>query len=579
MDYEKSNGDFSPNNDENFAEEENFTALVDGSLKTPEVGEIIKGTVIEVRNDLVFVDINYKTEGYFPIGEAKDKEGNVTVNVGDEIYVMFVKINQAGEVVLSKEKADKAKLWEMLQEAYEKGLPVKGRIVKRVKGGFEVDLGTKAFMPGSHADVKPLENPDSIVGLDDHFKILKFSRQKLNVVVSRRDYIQEELNRRRRELLDSLKEGDVVEGKVKNITQYGAFIDLGGLDGLLHVSDMSYGKVSHPKEIVSVGDVIKVKVIRFDREKERVSLGLKQLKPDPWSTIKERYHEGQKVNGVVTNITKYGAFVEIEEGVEGLLHISEMSWSKKLRSPSEILSIGDRIEVVILSIEEKMKKMSLGLKQLSPNPWEEIKKKYPVDSVVEGTVKSVTDFGIFVDVGEEIDGLVHISDLSWNERIKHPAELYRKGDRVKAKVLRIEPEANKFSLGIKQLREDPWKNIGERYSKGGIVTGKVTSIADFGAFVELEDGIEGLVRLGEIADKKIEKPSDVLSIGDVVTAMILFVDEKERKIALSIKAYQKMLEKKEMEEFMKSETREEVTVLGEALKGLKDKLKLSNENN
>ncbi|RMG60799.1 MAG: 30S ribosomal protein S1 [Deltaproteobacteria bacterium] len=579
MDYEKDNGEVSPDEKEEVTNGEDFSLLVDSTLKRPVTGEVIRGTVVEVRDDYVFVDINYKTEGFFPTSEARDSEGNVTVKVGDEVHVMCVRFTSKGEVILSKEKADKVKLWEKLQEAYETGKPVPGRVTKKIKGGYEVDLGARAFMPSSHADLKPLSDPESIIGLEDEFKILKFSRQKLNIVVSRKERIIEEREKKKEELLATLKEGDVVEGRVKNITDYGAFIDLGGLDGLLHVTDMSYGRVSHPKEVVSVGDVVRVKVIRFDREKERISLGLKQLKPDPWTLVREKYTEGQRVSGVVTNITKYGAFIEVEEGVEGLLHISEMSWSKKLKNPSEILSIGDRVEVVILSIEEGKKKMSLGLKQLLPNPWDAIKEKYPVGSVVEGTVKSITDFGIFVDLGEEIDGLVHVSDLSWNERIKHPAELYRKGDRIKAKVLRIDPENNKFSLGIKQLREDPWKNIGERYRKGMVITGKVTSLADFGAFVELEEGVEGLLRTPEISESRVEKPQDVLKIGEVVTALITSVDEKEKKISLSIRAYQRMLEKKEMEEYMKKESSEEVTVLGEALKSLKDKLNLTNENN
>jgi small subunit ribosomal protein S1 len=393
-------------------------------------------------------------------------------------------------------------------------------------------------------------------------------------VVSRRAYLEEKMKGRRKEILDSLHDGDVLEGEAKNITDYGVFIDLGGIDGLMHITDMSYGKISHPSELVKVGDHLRVKVIRFDRERERVSLGLKQMKPDPWSVVGEKYSEDQRVFGVVTNITKYGAFIEIEEGVEGLLHISEMSWSKKMKNPSDILSIGDRVEVVLLRISDKMHKISLGLKQLTPNPWEILKEKYPEGSVGEGTVKSITDFGVFVDLGEEIDGLVHISDMSWNQRIKHPAEMYRKGDKIQVKVLKIDHETQKFSLGIKQLKEDPWLNIGQRYRKGAIVTGKVTSLADFGAFVELEEGIEGLVHISEISSGTVKSPSDVLKIGDVVTALITSVDTDKRKLSLSIKSYQRVEEKKEMAAYIEGDN-DVISVLGEALK---EKLKIEGDN-
>ncbi len=557
-------------------EEESFSSLFEQSLQTLETGEIVKGKVMAILSDLVAVDINYKTEGFFPSAEALDKNGNVFLKEGDEVHVLVERIDsKSGMVILSKEKADKTKLWDDLQDAYEEGKFVRGVITNKVKGGFEVDIGSKAFLPGSQADIRQVKNPDSLIGIEDHFKILKFSRQKVNIVVSRRAYLEEILKTRKEELLGSLKEGDVVEGRVKNITDYGVFIDLGGLDGLMHITDISYGKISHPSEVVKVGDVIEVKVIRFDREKRRVSLGLKQLRPDPWSLLSQRYGEGDKLYGVVTNITKYGAFIEIEEGVEGLLHISEMSWSKNLKSPSDILSIGDRVEVVALKINEKMRKISLGLKQLSPNPWEILREKFPEGSIVEGKVKNLTDFGIFVDLGEEIDGLVHISDLSWNQRIKHPAEMYRKGDKLEVRVLKINQENQKFSLGIKQLKEDPWSNIRERYKRGAMVTGRVTSIADFGAFIELEEGIEGLVHLTEISEDKITSPSDVVKIGDVVTALITGVDPQKRKISLSIKLYQKRLEKKEIEAYI-NKNDEDISVLGEALK---EKLKLKEDNN
>jgi small subunit ribosomal protein S1 len=557
-------------------EEEDFSSLFEKSLSTLETGEIVKGKVMAILSDVIAVDINYKTEGFFPVVEAVDESGDVVLKEGDEVHVLVERIDsRSGMVILSKEKADKTKLWDTLQEAYEEGTFIKGIIISKVKGGFEVDIGSKAFLPGSQADIRQVKNPDILIGIEDSFKILKFSRQKVNIVVSRRAYLEDVLRSKKENLLNTLREGDVVEGRVKNITDYGVFIDLGGLDGLMHITDISYGKISHPSEVVKVGDVIKVKVIRFDREKRRVSLGMKQLRPDPWTLVREKYREGDKLYGVVTNITKYGAFIEIQEGVEGLLHISEMSWSKNLKSPGDILSIGDRVEVVALKIDEKMRKISLGLKQLSPNPWEILKEKFPEGSIVEGKVKNLTDFGIFVELGEEIDGLVHISDLSWNQRIKHPAEMYRKGDKLKVRVLKINQENQKFSLGIKQLKEDPWFNIQERYKKGGVVTGRVTSIADFGAFIELEEGIEGLVHVTEISEEKIGSPADVLKIGDVVTALIAGVDSQKRKISLSIKLYQKRLEKKEIEAYIRKDD-DDISVLGEALK---EKLKLKEDNN
>ncbi len=555
-------------------EEDSFSTLFNESVVSFRPGEIVTGKVVEVGDDLIAVDINYKTEGFFPTSEVKEKGGEVPLNVGDEVVVQFERIDHSsGMVILSKTKADKAKLWEDLQKAYDEGTYVRGVVTGRVKGGFEVNVGTKAFLPGSQADIRQLRDPDSLVGVEDQFKVLKFNRQKQNVVISRRAYMEEARKSKRKEILDNLTDGEILDGKVKNITDYGVFIDLGGIDGLMHITDMSYGKISHPSELVKVGEELKVMVIRFDKERERVSLGLKQLKEDPWSLVGEKYEEGQRVFGVVTNITKYGAFIEIEEGVEGLLHVSEMSWSKKMKHPSDILSIGDRVEVVMLRISDTMRKISLGLKQLSPNPWEVIREKCPEGSCAEGTVKSITDFGIFIDLGEEIDGLVHISDMSWNQRIKHPAELYRKGDRIKVKVLKIDHEHQKFSLGIKQLKEDPWIDIGRRYRKGSIVTGKVMSLADFGAFIELEEGIEGLVHISEIGGEDVKTPGDALKIGDVVSALITSVEKDKRKLSLSIKAYQKALEKKEMEAYIEGED-ETVSVLGEALK---EKLKLNGD--
>jgi small subunit ribosomal protein S1 len=426
----------------------------------------------------------------------------------------------------------------------------------------------KAFLPGSQVDLRPVRDNEPVIGIQGKFRILKFSRKKANVVVSRRAFLEEERDALRKGLLGHIQEGDIVEARVKNITDYGVFMDLGGLDGLMHITDMSYGKVGHPSDLCKVGDVLKVKVIRFDRERGRISLGLKQTKGDPWLDIDSRFAPGQRVRGKVTNTTKYGAFIELEEGVEGLLHISEMSWSKRLKDPSEVMKAGDAVEVVVLKVDKGSKKISLGYKQLLVNPWDELRARHPEGSVVEGTVKNVAEFGVFVDIGEEIDGLVHVSDLSWNTRVRNPGELFRKGDRVQAKVLKVDPDTQKFSLGIKQLGEDPWAGIEKRFRKGDLVTGKVTRVADFGAFVEIADGIEGLVHVSEISREKIESAAAAIKPGDEVGAVVLGVDRANRKVSLSMRAYADELERKNMESYLGKQPEtpaESVGSLGEAL--------------
>jgi small subunit ribosomal protein S1 len=415
-----------------------------------------------------------------------------------------------------------------------------------------------------------------VVGLQGKFKILKFSRKKTNVVVSRRAALEEERDIQRKGILERIREGDTVEAKVKNITDYGVFLDLGGLDGLMHITDMSYGKVAHPSDICKVGDSLKVKVIRFDREKGRISLGLKQMKPDPWLDIEKRYAPGGRYGGRVTNVTKYGAFIELEEGVEGLLHVSEMSWSKKLKDPSETMKTGDKVEVVVLRVEKEHKKISLGLKQLLSNPWDELRSRHPEGTIVEGTVKNITDFGVFVDIGSEIDGLVHVSDISWSQRVKHPSEMYKRGDRLQARVLKVDPESQKFSLSIKHLTMDPWAGIEARFKKGDVVTGRVSRVADFGVFVELADGIEGLVHISELSREKVDAPASLFKPGDETGAVVLSVDRGSKKISLSIRAHQEEAERKNMESYMSrpSDAPENLTVLGEALRA---KLKMNSE--
>jgi len=556
--------------------EDDFAKLYEESIEVPEEGQIIHGVVIKVLKEYVAVDINRKSEGMLPLSELPPEEV-AALSPGKRIDIMVERYDpEQGFVLLSRSKVLKIRVWDDLQKAFDEGTAVPGAIVAKVKGGFTVEIGVKAFLPGSQVDIRPVRDNDAVVGLSGNFKILKFSRKKANVVVSRRAAMEEERESQRKNILERIQEGDSVEARVKNITDYGVFMDLGGLDGLMHITDMSYGKVAHPSDICKVGDLLKVRVIRFDREKGRISLGLKQMKSDPWLDIDSRYAAGGRCRGRVTNITKYGAFIELEEGVEGLLHVSEMSWSKKLRDPSEILKAGDAVDVVILRVEKEHKKISLGLKQLLANPWDELRAKHPENSTVEGTVKNITDFGVFVDVGSEIDGLVHVSDISWNQRVKHPSEMFKKGDRVQARVLKIDPDAQKFSLSIKHLTLDPWTGIEARFRKGDTVNGKATRVADFGVFVELADGIEGLVHISELSREKVDNPGSLFKMGDEVGAVVLSVDRANKKISLSVRSYQEEADKKSMESYMSrpSDSSENLTVLGEALRA---KLKINHE--
>jgi small subunit ribosomal protein S1 len=550
------------------AGEEDFARMFAASLESTEEGQVIHGKVIKVLKEYVAIDINKKSEGMLPLEDLTEEERGALVP-GFPIEVMTEGYDQAqGFIRLSRSKVVKIRVWDDLQKMFDEGTPVQGTIVAKVKGGYTVDIGVKAFLPGSQVDLRPVRDNDPVIGIQGKFKILKFSRKKANVVVSRRAFLEEERDVLRKGLLEHVQEGDTIEARVKNITDYGVFMDLGGLDGLMHVTDMSYGKVGHPGDLCKVGDLLKVKVIRFDRERGRISLGLKQTKSDPWVDLEARYRPGMRVKGKVTNTTKYGAFIEIEEGVEGLLHISEMSWSKRLKDPSEVMKAGEQVEVVILRVDKANKKISLGYKQILANPWDELKARHPEGSVVEGVVKNVADFGVFVDIGEEIDGLVHVSDLSWNTRIKSPGELYKKGDRVRAKVLKVDPEAQKFSLGIKHLVEDPWTGIEKRFKKGDLVTGKVTRVADFGAFVEIAEGIEGLVHVSEISREKVESPAAVVKAGDEVGAVVLGVDRVNKKVSLSIRGYQDALERKDTESYLGKQTDnpgEGIGALGEAL--------------
>jgi len=533
-------------------EPEDFQTLYEESLKTLEEGQILRGTVIDITPDHVTVDVGYKSEGQIPMQEFLKRDKKVDVKIGDRIDVLLErKESEEGLLTLSKEKADKIKVWREISRSCREGEVIEGEIVGKVKGGLSVDIGRiLAFLPGSQIDLKPVRNLDVLIGQRLKFKVIKFNRKRNNIVLSRRVLLDEERKQLRGETLKNLKEGDIVEGTVKNLTDYGAFIDLGGMDGLLHITDISWGRIEHPSEKLSIGEQIKVKVLHYDREKEKVSLGLKQALPDPWESMPRKYSLGSRIKGKVVNVTDYGVFVELEEGVEGLVHISELTWSKKMKHPSKIVHIGDTVEVMVLDCDPVKRRISLGMKQIEPNPWALIEEKYPVGTKVVGRVKTVTDFGIFIGFDEGVDGLVHVSEMSWTKKIKHPSELYKKGQEVEAVVLNIDRKNERFSLGIKQLTPDPWKDVARRYRKGEVVAGKVTNVTDFGAFVELEEGIEGLVHVSEISREKVEKPSDVLKVGDTLSAVVLHIDPHDRRIGLSIKGLKEKAEKAEIEKYI-----------------------------
>ncbi|MGD9410440.1 MAG: 30S ribosomal protein S1 [Desulfobacterales bacterium] len=515
---------------------ESVMDLYEESFKRFAEGELVTGRIISIDKDHVLVDIGYKSEGQVRIQEFMDQKGNVAAEVGDTIEVMVEWWDDEDErVLLSKDKAANIKVWEAVKKSYDEEGTVKGTITNRVKGGFSVDIGVPGFLPGSQADLRPIRNLDDMVGKEFDFKILKYNRKRSNIVLSRRAILEKELEEKRSATLATIHEGKVVEGSVKNITEYGVFVDLGGVDGLLHITDISWGRVKHPSELFSIGDPITVKILNLDLENERVSLGMKQLNEDPWTTASEKYPVGSRVTGKVVSLTDYGAFIELEEGIEGLIHVSEMSWTRKIRHPSKVVSVGDEVEAVVLDIKPESRRISMGMKQVVPNPWDVISEKYPIGTTIEGKIKNITDFGLFIGIDEGIDGLVHISDISWTRRIKHPSELYKKGDVVQAIVLDIEKENERFSLGIKQLQDDPWASVAQRYEVGKEITGTVTNLTDFGIFVELEEGIEGLVHVSEISKEKIKTPTEKFKIGDVISARVMNINTDERRIGLSIK--------------------------------------------
>jgi len=546
-----------PAGDDKFGEKEtggegeDFKKLYEASFKTIEEGDILNGIVVAVDSEYVTVDIGYKSEGQIPISEFRDKDGNVGVKVEDKIDV-FLERKEVDDslITLSKEKADKLTAWRSVSKAFREGEIVDGTITSRIKGGLTVDIGINAFLPGSQVDIRPVRNLDKFLGKRFKFKVIKFNKKRSNIVLSRRVLLEEERKVLREETLKHLREGEILEGVVKNITDYGAFVDLGGIDGLLHITDISWGRINHPSDKVSVGERIAVKVLNFDRERERVSLGLKQISPDPWDEVNEKHPIGSQVKGRVVSVTDYGAFVELGEGVEGLVHISEMSWTKKVKHPSQVVGVGDIIDAVVLDMNVPKKRISLGMRQVEPNPWSVIEEKYPLGTRVRGKVKTITEFGVFVGFDEGIDGLIHISEMSWTKKIKDPAEIYKKGQEIEAVVLNIDRENERFSLGVKQLTTDPWEEIPKRYRIGDRVEGKITNITDFGVFIQLEDGIEGLIHISELSEEKVENPSDVVKAGEMVSAMVINIDPQERKIGLSMKSLKKKDEKDEIERYM-----------------------------
>jgi small subunit ribosomal protein S1 len=499
-----------------------------------EEGEVVRGRVVEVRDSEVLVDIGYKSEGTIAIEEFR--HAGTLPKVGEEIEVYLEsKEDSEGLIVLSKDKADKIKVWDAISKSHDSGTPVEGKVVEVVKGGLSVDVGVRAFLPGSQVDLRPVKNLASMLGQIIRAKVIKLNRRRGNVVLSRRAVLEEEREEKRKHTLSVLSEGMVLTGAVKNITDYGAFIDLGGIDGLLHVTDMSWGRVGHPSEIFQIGDQVEVVVLHFDRETGRVSLGYKQKSSDPWAIVDARFPVGAKVQGRVVSLTNYGAFIELEPGVEGLVHVSEMSWTRRVRHPSKIVNVGDTVDVLVLDVNKATKRISLGMKQVEADPWATIDERYKPGERVEGKVRNLTDFGAFVELEPGVDGLLHISDMSWTRNIGHPSELLKKGQPIETQILNVDKDNKRISLGIKQIQPDPWESVTQRYPMGSRVTGKIVRLTDFGAFVELEPGVDGLLHVSQMSHRPIAAPSDLVNVGDELTLLVIRVDPNERRIGLSLK--------------------------------------------
>jgi small subunit ribosomal protein S1 len=518
------------------------------SLTADEV--VVTGTVVKITDKHVVIDIGLKSEGLIPLDQTLDHTGAQKFNVGDTVEVVVEREEPEGGYLVSYEKALRHKVWDTLEEACNTKTPVKGMVVSRVKGGLTVDIGIKAFLPGSQVEVRPVRNLDGYIGTEIEVRVIKLNKKRGNVVISRKELLEEEQNAKKAVTLSTLEEGSVFTGVVKNLTDYGAFVDMGGLDGLLHITDMSWGRLTHPRDLVNVGDEIQVKVLKFDKEKQRVSLGFKQLTPDPWLDAIERYPIGAQVRGRILSVTDYGAFVELEQGIEGLVHVSEMTWSKRMKHPSKMVKPGDEVDTIILSVNPNDRRISLGMKQLQDNPWEALEDKYPIGAIIEGRVRNLTDFGAFIEIEDGIDGLVHVSNLSWTKRIKHPSEVLKKGEKVKAIVLGVEPENRRLSLGVKQLQPDVWDTFFAQHRVGDVLKGKVLRTAQFGAFVEIAEGVEGLCHVSEAVDdtgKQIE-----LQVGDEHEFKIVKINQEEKKVGLSIKAIGEEATRAEVESYKES---------------------------
>jgi small subunit ribosomal protein S1 len=533
--------------------------MYEQSFKEIDEGEIVTGKVVKVSETDILIDVGFKSEGVVSLSEFGD---NPTVRVGDEIEVFLEKMeNQDGLVVLSKQRADFLRVWGTIKDAFDQQKVVEGKLARRIQGGAVVDLfGVEAFLPGSQVGIRHIQDLNDLIGQTIRVKVIKLNKRRRNVVVSRRMVLEEEREKQKTILLEQLEKGQIREGLVKNITDFGAFIDLGGIDGLLHITDMAWGRVSHPSELLAIGDTARVKVLDFDKERERISLGMKQLTPYPWEDIDKKYPVGTKVRGKVVSITDYGAFVELEKGVEGLVHKSEMSWTKHVKHPSKVVAIGDAIEALVLKIDKENEKISLGLKQVEPDPWETLEERYPEGSRVTGKVRNLTNFGAFVEIEEGIEGLVHISDMSWTKRIRHPSEILRKGDKVEVAVLSIDKESRKISLGLKQIQANPWEQLVEKYVVGSVTKGSVTKVQDRGVVVELEEDVEGFVPISHLSKDAIKKPSDIFKPGDELPLKVIRIDPDARKILLSVKEYLADQDREEVEEYMRKYGPSKLTV-------------------
>ena len=517
-------------------EYERLLEMYEGSFRNIAEGEVITGTVLKVSSSDVVVDVGYKSEGIISAQEFLDEQGKCIVQQGDTVAVLLERTeDRNGHIVLSREKAEKMKIWDEVEKAYDDRKVVIGRVIERIKGGLAVDIGVRAFLPGSQVDVRPVRNLDALRGQELRMRVIKVNKKRGNIVLSRKALLEEENAEKKKHTLATLEDGKLLHGVVKNITDYGAFIDLGGIDGLLHVTDMSWGRAAHPSDLFKVNDEVDVVVLKFDRPTERVSLGYKQLHADPWTAVDERYQAGQRVDGKVVSLTDYGAFIELEPGVEGLIHVSEMSWSKRVKHPSKLLNVGDAVESMVLGVDPQARRISLGLKQIESNPWHQLTEKYPIGSTLTGKVRNLTEFGAFVEVEEGIDGLIHISDMSWSKRLNHPSEVLKKGDEVEAMVLNIDPDNQRLSLGLKQLATDIWDEFFENHKVGSVIDGTVVRITNFGAFVELVEGIEGLIHVSEFDDEGSSEKVE-LKVDEVTSMKIIKLSPSERKIGLSIRA-------------------------------------------